>query len=277
MGLKGFIWHHELTKILKSTVTQLLPSDNIWDRSWDILIVLDGCRADLFTETIDKCETVFSHGSTSRTWIRRFFDRDVSGAGYVTGNGHINEISRNEFAYFHIEETDETEYGIKTVPPSPLVDHTIHAWRNRDSYDLNRLVVHFMQPHAPFRSRPEWFESQHRDDGISAFVWQRLKQGEFEKKEVWDAYRDNLNWVWDEAVSILVENLDADIAVTADHGNAFGEHGFYGHPMGCPIEEVREVPWYTLEGQDTCTHKPQVGKESDSIDREQHLRALGYR
>jgi hypothetical protein len=134
-----------------------------------------------------------------------------------------------------------------------------------------------MQPHAPFRSKPDWFTEDEREDGISAFIWKRLKQGQFTKEEVWDAYQDNLMWVWEDGVSVLMENLDAKIVVSADHGNAFGEWGFYGHPMGCPVDVVREVPWYSIIGKDRETRDVNVSKINDSINREEHLSALGYR
>lgn len=277
MGLKGFIWYSKPVKKLKSAVTYALPSDDIWEKDWDVLVILDACRSDLFAETIGECRTVTSHAATSSTWIRRTFDRDVSNVGYITGNAHLGEMPSEEFAYFHIEEARDTEYGVETIPPGPLVDHAIHAWRSRDEYGMDRMIVHFMQPHAPFRSKPEWFTADERDNGISAFIWQRLKSGEFTKEEVWEAYEDNLRWVWNDGVVPLRDNVDADIVVSADHGNAFGELGFYGHPMGCPANAVREVPWYEITGEDSESISPTVGARNHSTNQEEHLKALGYR
>jgi hypothetical protein len=277
MGLKGFLWYSKPVKRLKSYVTYVLPADDIWSKDWDVLIILDACRLDLFDETIGECDSIVSYGSTSSTWIRRAFNRDVANVGYVTGNGHLGQMPKEQFAYFHIEDIQNTEYNVVTVPPGPIVDQTIHAWRNREQYDMDRLIVHFMQPHAPFRSKPDWFTEDEREDGISAFIWKRLKQGQFTKEEVWDAYQDNLMWVWEDGVSVLMENLDAKIVVSADHGNAFGEWGFYGHPMGCPVDVVREVPWYSIIGKDRETRDVNVSKINDSINREEHLSALGYR
>jgi len=199
----------------------------------------------------------------------------------VTGNGHIDEMPSNEFGYFHIQSPENTDYGIKTPPPKPIVDHAIHAWRNRSEYDLNRLVVHFMQPHAPFRSRPEWFDSDgisdKHDEGISKFIWQRLRDGEVTYDEVWEAYQDNLKWVWEDGVSVLKNNINADIVVSADHGNAIGEYGMYGHPMGCPVSSVREVPWYRITGTDNGAYDPDVSHKNVSTNKESHLRALGYK
>jgi len=281
MGAFGFLWYSKPVKKAKSFVTYSLPSDDIWKRDWDVLIILDACRADLFAEVIEPSSTVTSPASTSSTWIRRVFNRDVSKVGYVTGNGHIDEMPSNEFGYFHIQSPENTDYGIKTPPPKPIVDHAIHAWRNRSEYDLNRLVVHFMQPHAPFRSRPEWFDSDgisdKHDEGISKFIWQRLRDGEVTYDEVWEAYQDNLKWVWEDGVSVLKNNINADIVVSADHGNAIGEYGMYGHPMGCPVSSVREVPWYRITGTDNGAYDPDVSHKNVSTNKESHLRALGYK
>ncbi|PSP48877.1 hypothetical protein BRC67_12005, partial [Halobacteriales archaeon QH_3_68_24] len=49
-----------------------------------------------------------------------------------------------------------------------------------------------------------------------------------------EAYLDNLRIVLDE-VAVLLENIDADtVAITTDHGEAFGERNFYRHPVACP-------------------------------------------
>jgi hypothetical protein len=263
-------------KKVKSSVTYALPSDDIWSRDWDVLVVLDACRADLFADVIEPSPTLRSPAATSSTWIRRTFDRDVSNIGYITGNGHTGEMPIDEFGYFHVQPPERTDYGIETPPPEPIIDHAIHAWRNRNTYGLDRVVVHLMQPHAPFRTKPEWFDPDENEGGMSKFVWQRLRDGEFTRDEVWEAYSDNLEWVWDDAVSVLRENMDAEIAVSADHGNAVGEFGCYGHPMGCPLRVVREVPWYKIDGTDTNSHEPTIDEQNVSTDTDEHLRALGY-
>jgi len=44
-------------------------------------------------------------------------------------------------------------------------------------------------------------------------------------------------------VSSLVESLDGDVVVTADHGEAWGENGEWSHPVGSENPVLREVPW----------------------------------
>lgn len=138
-------------------------------------------------------------------------------------------------------------------------------------------IVHFMQPHASFRSEPAWFERAIGEDSWSANVWKRLRNGEFTEREVWEAYADNLRWVLEDGISPLQSNCDGTIALTADHGNAMGEWGFYGHPLGCPINAVRTVPWKTIDGTDEGTLRPDRKPATDSVDITEHLEALGYR
>lgn len=71
-----------------------------------------------------------------------------------------------------------------------------------------------------------------------------------------EAYLDNLRIVLDE-VAVLLENIDADtVAITTDHGGAFGERNFYRHPVACPLSRVRRVPWVETTAVDTGSIEP---------------------
>jgi hypothetical protein len=134
-----------------------------------------------------------------------------------------------------------------------------------------------MQPHAPFRSKPDWFKRAIGEDSWSANVWKRLQHGKFTHEEVWEAYVDNLNWVIEDGIDPLQENCGGTIALTADHGNAMGEWGFYGHPLGCPVSTVREVPWKTINGRDKETIHRKMKEAVKSSNVEEQLGALGYK
>lgn len=51
-----------------------------------------------------------------------------------------------------------------------------------------------------------------------------------------------------ECVCELVEELEGDVVVTSDHGEAFGEEGVWGHHIETPIPSLVEVPWLEVEG-----------------------------
>jgi len=79
-------------------------------------------------------------------------------------------------------------------------------------------------------------------------------------------------------VSLLVENIDASkMVISADHGNAFGEWGIYGHPGRTPLPCLTEVPWTEVSTTDSETYEPnQYGKIKQGFDLEARLKELGY-
>jgi len=82
-----------------------------------------------------------------------------------------------------------------------------------------------------------------------------------------------------DAVELLLKNVDANtVVITADHGEAFGEWGFYKHVIACPISVVREVPWITTAASDSGVYEPAapgITNQSEAS-AEQRLEELGY-
>jgi hypothetical protein len=175
----------------------------------------------------------------------------------------------------------ETEYGIDTVPPRSVTDVGIDTWRSRKELDLDRIVLHYMQPHVPFRSQPNWFSDFQGEGKFGSSVWWRLCDKSIPFDSFWKAYADNLRWVLED-LDLLMKSVDGTIRVTADHGNAAGERGIYGHPAGVPVPAIREVPWFSIGADDTGEYEPKMTAdtvpviESETEVREQ-LQALGYR
>ncbi|MGB9932493.1 hypothetical protein [Haloarcula amylolytica] len=268
----------------------------IWNEDWDILVILDGCRADAMQEITQmdayeplfsgkKLETRWSVGGTSSEWIKKTFNEnysdEIENTAYVTGNPYTDQIQYDEFPEFAHFGISPTEHDIRTVLPRKLTDYAIDTWRNRDELGVDRMIIHYMQPHAPFRSRPEWFREFKGTKKFGSKVWWRLCDGTVSEDDFWSAYLDNLEWIMEE-ISILSVSLEGTIALTADHGNAKGESGVYGHPKGVPVSAVREVPWINLEGIDTKKYVPEY--DVSDIDghngmpaRESQLEALGYK
>jgi hypothetical protein len=259
-------------------VGKRIGGESIWNQDWDVLTVLDGCRYDTFKEEFDpEVDRIRSVGSTSHTWLSKTFsDRDTSSIAYISGNPYASSLDSDEFAYFHLEPVKKTEYGVETVPPEQLTERAIHVWRNREHLDVESMVVHYMQPHVPFRSRPEWFEEWKGTNGWGSGIWSSLRTGELNHEAFFEAYRDNLRWVLEDGIDTLRENCEAQIAITADHGNAAGEWFLYGHPTGGLAPSIRDVPWVILEGNDRKTLSPTITESSTDIDREAQLQALGY-
>jgi hypothetical protein len=278
-GITDYILTSNIIKRIRETVTLMMGGVSIWEKDWDVLLILDGCRVDIFKQIFDDTESVTSVATTSRTWIKRTFNNNeyLNNVGYITANPFYTEADTDRLGYFHAEGVVETDYGIETVPPRTLAEHAIDVWRRRQTIGIDQLVIHFMQPHTPFRSRPEWFECAVGENRFSGDFWRRFRNGGFERDNVWSAYQDNLEWVVDEAVDPMRQNIEGQIALSADHGNLLGEYGIYGHPVGFPITAVREVPWKTLDGVDEGTIQPEQVSVSNTIDTESQLKALGYK
>lgn len=265
---------------LHRQVGKLVSGTRIWEREADIYCILDGCRVDTFRALADSdADAYWSVGASSPEWIRRTFDGDMESVGYITGNPFSDRETDCEFGYFHQAPVQQTEHGIETVPPHELAHHAATIWNEREQFGVDTLVVHFMQPHVPFRSRPEWFNRFCGSEVWGSNLWYRVANGEINKDEWFGAYADNLRWVWREGVQELAETVDATLGVTADHGNACGEWGISGHPSGVAVPSVRKVPWTAIEAKKE-REPPAVSVEPgelDQQDREEQLRALGYR
>lgn len=257
---------------------RLTVGQSVWPREWDILAVLDGCRLDTYRAVTGRdvgCLT--SPATTSAGWYRHHFgDGDgLERVGLVTGNPFVDVVDTEPLGYCHREPVRETAYGVETVPPDRLAAHAARVWRDRDELGVDRLVVHFMQPHAPFRSRPEWFEAYRGTDTWGSEVWLRAGAGEIDETALWAAYADSLQWGLQAGVRRLEATCEATIAVTSDHGQAAGEWGVWGHPGGVPLRALQVVPWDVREGTGDERVTGDVEPTTD-VDTAAQLEALGY-
>ncbi|TKX74502.1 hypothetical protein EXE46_09090 [Halorubrum sp. GN11_10-6_MGM] len=81
-------------------------------------------------------------------------------------------------------------------------------------------------------------------------------------------------------MELLLDNIDAErVVITADHGEAFGEYGFYWHKVACPLPIVRQVPWIETTAEDTGGYEPDGWDKSEKKNEtciNERLKALGY-
>jgi hypothetical protein len=305
-GLKRCAMHGAYTAFLGLwyTLSSRRPiGRNVYDADWDLLIVLDACRVDALEavaddyEFIDAIDRVLSVGSHSREWLAGTFTRqwcdEVARTAMITGNGHTqpvffdNEsppketvpfcwpnwdpVSGETFARLEMIWQDDHPDGYG-VPPRPITDRTISIGRDENH---DRLIAHYMQPHVPYIA--EAIREDRERTEIEARGWEHLKSGAVDEETHWQLYEANLRFVLDE-VEILLDNVDAErVVITADHGNAFGEFGAYGHPEGFLHPNVKVVPWVVTSATDSESHIPEPRSEGDvSTSMEDHLEAMGY-
>lgn len=291
-GLSDDIAHY-LSKSSKKALSSFYPSKNIFDYDWDLLIVLDGCRYDLMTSVnseynfANEIEKKRSVGSKTTEWMNKTFSdryrKELKKTIYITGNPNSHKFANQK--EFHL--LDEVwRYGwddeLGTIPPKPITDRAISLSRSNNS---QRMLLHYMQPHAPFipdlnlGGKDSWQRITGFSDGESHNnVWKRLEQGKIDEDKVWDAYHDNLLLVLNN-IQTLLNNIEAEkVVITSDHGNAMGEFGIYGHPAHTPIPSLRNVPWIKTEATDSKEYKPPTWiRDEPKQSVEDLLHDLGYK
>lgn len=287
------------------TLTSRWPyGTNVYDRDWDVLLVLDACRVDALRAVADEYDfltemgTITSVGSHSMEWIANTFSADYSeeirNTAYLTANTHAEMILKDgerpprrgweptltwpdwdiaraaDFASVEFAWYGGFDDQLGNVPPRHLTDRLVDAAR-RDVAD--RYVVHYMQPHDPFIGRA--VSVGRAPTPVERDPVGHLKTGRVSRQEVWEQYLDNLRLVLDD-VTLLLDNLDAErVVITADHGEGLGEWGVNGHPEGVVHGAVRRVPWVETRATDRETHEPDL-TDRGTATAEEHLRALGY-
>lgn len=259
----------------------------IYDREWDLLVILDACRLDLMQEVagsyplVENIDVFRSLDSTTKFWMKKNFVRryadEMRETTYVCGNPFSDSMLSAD-SFHELNEVWRRAWEEPgTVPPRAITDETIRAMRSSGS---DRVIAHYMQPHCPFIPRPElsaakslerFGNQRHRD------VWGRLRDGDLTREEVWEGYRLNLELGLDD-VSLLLRSVDADrVVVSSDHGNALGELGVYGHPPNMPHDCLRNVPWIETTATNDGEYEPET-ELSEEVERstDEQLAALGY-
>lgn len=299
-------------------ITSRFPrGQNVLDEDWDVLLILDTCRVDALREAADRTDyewlgdvgTRWSVGGSTLEWTAQTFReayREQANVDYIAGNVLVQQVlsgkrtpeeiadvpwaptdwetlTQSAFNYFrsagNLRSSKQAAVGHEDRPhPSAdlVTDLTINHARCESP---DRLIVHYVQPHYPYYSA---IESGKQEE---LFDWQRypfweLRTGEVDRKRVWGRYMAELLQAL-EAIDTLLENLNAQrVAITADHGEAFGERHRgvrgYGHRAGTSHPAVRRVPWATTTATDRETHDPNIETVPDDQDTEDRLSALGY-
>ncbi|WP_049910885.1 glycosyltransferase family 2 protein [Halorubrum lipolyticum] len=247
---------------------------------WDLLVVLDGCRFDMF-ERQNWIDGDLSARTSVATATPEFLERTFGGktyddAVYVTANPmhRIDDwCSVDLDDVFHdVIDVWETDWDddLGTLPPAAMAAATEAA---RDRYPDRRIITHFVQPHYPFigplgkrldhgRMRGKQRAKGENSDEEEKPIWDALRDGTYSAEPVRQAYEENL-WLVLPYVRELVDALDETIVVTSDHGNHIGEVvtpfpvRLFGHPPGIRTPALVNVPWLTVTGDRTKPHPPE--------------------
>lgn len=283
-----------------------LQQTNVYERNWDVLPVLDACCVDTLQEVTaeydflpEEIKSIISVGAGSPDWMTNTFEDDyldeVGRTAYVSANPHAKRVLGSTMEGRHAERggsKDRTadfesfvplwehwwDNDAGTVPARPVTDYIIDFCRS-DKND--RVIAHYMQPHFPSipNQLGEGMVMGEDTRWASGHTWSMVGT-DISTEDAYESYVENLRYVLDD-VKLLLSNLDAErVIITADHGNAFGELGQFGHEykfLSC----VREVPWVKVSATDDGNYEPDVnselpdGHQDPSAD--EKLRVLGYK
>jgi hypothetical protein len=229
---------------------------DVLSEDWDVLIILDACRCDVFDQQSDLAgdlSTRISRGSNTVEFLRgNFGDKSIGDTVYVTANPQLYRHSDTiNAAFYEVEniwnsEGWNTEYG--TVLPETV---TKTAKKTLKKYTDKRIIVHFVQPHYPFIESDTHFDKGHLESEEEELnPWDKLMQNKLNisHSRIWDLYEQNLRRCLPH-VKELIDSTPYKTAVTADHGNMFGERATpfpireWGHPRGIYTKELVKVPW----------------------------------
>jgi hypothetical protein len=269
------------------------------DADWDNLLILDACRHDYFEEVnwLDgSSSTVTAPGTKSWDYMEEHFDGEkFHDTVYVTSNPFSVRLPDGTFHYMK-QLLDEWNEDIGTVLPE---DVTEAAKRVSEAFPTKRLIVHYMQPHAPHlgetaeRYREEldlrgWDKDIGTNEAVARndnHIWSAAVDGEVPIADVRQAYRETLELVL-ESVEDLLSEIEGKSIITADHGEHLGEMLWpilrreYGHNCDLWTNELTQVPWHELPYEERKEIREEEPRESDRLssdDATKRLEALGYK
>lgn len=265
--------------------SMFLPQEEIFKDDWEVLIILDSCRPDTLEEVspdhewLSEINTKYSVGPDSPTWMGKTFtaasESELSETAYVTANPY-SENHAPKRCLGKLEEVWRYAWDddLGTVPPRPVTDAAIETMKE----DYSWVIVHYMQPHFPSIPTNLGYKIDRNESSDEKWVWDGIPGDRYTKNEIYTAYKDNLCYVLDE-VDILLNNINSDrVVITADHANAFGEYGIWGHPRNQPAPVVLRVPWVVTKASDTGEHQTDDhGEARPSDNLTDKLKALGYK
>lgn len=285
---------------------------NVLDLDWDVLIILDTCRVDALQFVaeeyyfLDEIEEIWSVGGHSGEWMAHTFDRQqmevLSNTAYLSANPHTKSVLENNMTaedkqikrlsrYGEWDFVSTSEFGrIEHIwkyeiteeespynqidgytPPRSVTDRGIAVSRN---YDFDRIILHYLQPHRPYLT--DAIENCRDLYDYEKEPWEYMRKTG-DRETVFKSYLNELRFVLDD-VEKLLNNLDAEkVAISADHGEAFGEYNVYEHHAGSLHPFIRYVPWVTTNATDSHSYTPRLDPTTTSErSAEELLKHLGY-
>lgn len=249
---------------IEAAISSRFPwGENILDKDWDLLVVLDTCRVDALEEAkrsgnfmcLDstQIESYYSIGGSTLEWtaqtFREPYRESVSDVDYIAGNILVEEVLEGRRTPESVDAAAWSPTKWNTLPKSSFNKFVSvgglrgmtgpsegHQDRPHPSAQLvTDLAIEHGRENNPNQLvahyiQPHYpyysaIESSEREEltNWEVFPFNKLRFGEVSKRDVWDRYLAEL-YSGLKAVDTLLRNYDADrVAITSDHGEAFGE------------------------------------------------------
>jgi hypothetical protein len=332
-GPRSLLWHSfnhlDVWHPLWNTGTSRYPiGTNVFDREWDVLVVLDACRVDSLRgmsneyDWIQDVESTRSVGSMSPEWMLQTFSEarreDIQDTALVAANiwasrifderyhkkgTHDHDVihkgrpawkpvPKDAFGYF--EQVYPIDHQNDRLHPKGQIPHitTDRAIAVGREQDFDRLIVHYGLPHLPLiadaidwspgeLSTSELMSGPKATRDLHPFeqTFGPAQNDEIPASQARELFNRNLR-LGLEYVEILLSNIDAEtVAITADHGEGFGENGVWNHPFGYPFSPIKTVPWTETTATDTGSYESRFEPLDRSIneqERVEFLKDMGY-
>jgi len=240
---------------------------------WDLLIVLDAVRWDIWDDMVGEGEPVWSAGSCTPQWVKETLrEFDFRDTVCVTSNPEVTRKTMEDL-YFDREDLWKSKWeyinGIGTVPQEAV---TKAVQRRLTVGPDKRVYGHWPGAHGPYprheppipvmRNNPEAADvkrdEEYMPDQIIMNPTALLNDDDrwLTVEMLRDAYRANLEWAWESIQPLLFG--DETVVVTADHGEILGEllqitggrlnvKLRYGHPCDSSHPKLRVVPFAVFD------------------------------
>jgi hypothetical protein len=186
-------------------------------------------------------------GATTEFLRHNFQSRNFQDTIYITANPQLyrnnEEIHVEFFREYHVW-IDNWAENYRTVRPNVVTKKSLSV---SEQYPNKRLIIHYLQPHAPYIG-PTGDELPKKYLNF----WSSFTSGEFDidLETAKQAYDENVEIVIPH-VKRLLDEIPGKTIVTADHAELFGERDRpipirrYGHAFYTYIPKLVEVPWLT--------------------------------
>lgn len=238
--------------------------------SRSLVIILDACRYDAFTNFIQylkplkvNVKKVRSSGSCTQEWLLNTFSDPID-AVYITANPMVLTVLGKKNIFKKIIDVSAKFWNkeLNTVKAE-----YVNLVATKYIIQGERLIVHYIQPHAPFVTSNKWLR------GKSGTIYKHATYNPIVRYYFKKGYVDNLMYVLSNAKKLIIKAMKNNyrkIVITADHGellgaklsydkllksksiyrvfikiflHTFGIYRLVDHPCGWDSDELRIVPW----------------------------------